>query len=78
MPKSKLTPGQIVRQRRTELGMSLERLAVTADVSSATLGRLERVDVLPKHELVLRIAYVLGIPATDLYAAASPVARAAS
>jgi transcriptional regulator with XRE-family HTH domain len=65
------TPGQVVRQRRRDLGLSTEQLAVSANVSAATIGRLERDEAIPKHAIVMRIANVLGVSAAEIYEAAS-------
>lgn len=68
------TPGQLVRQRRRRLGLSTEQLAVAAGISAATVGRFERDEGIPKHQFVLRIAEVLGMDATEIYAAAERTA----
>lgn len=69
-----LTPGQIVAQRRSEAGLSREQLAVAAGVSSATLGRLERDGVIPKHTILASICRELGIPVVQIYEAIERVA----
>lgn len=69
-----LTPGQIVAQRRSEAGLSREQLAVAAGVSSATLGRLERDGVIPKHTILASICRELGIPVVQIYEAIEAVA----
>lgn len=58
---SELRCGNRVRQRREELGLSRERLAVNSEVSTSTIARLELADKLPGSEALIRIASTLRV-----------------
>lgn len=66
---SKLRYGNRVRERREELGLTRERLAVAADVSTSTVARLELDDKLPSVSKLASIALVLGMTIDELVAA---------
>lgn len=59
------TPGDIVRQRREELGISRERLAVDLNIHSSTIGRLER-GQLPTTTTMVAIAKALGLSLDEI------------
>lgn len=63
---AKLRPGAQVRQRREELGLTREKLAFTAEVSTSTVARLELSDKLPGIAGLIRISRVLGLSLDDL------------
>jgi transcriptional regulator with XRE-family HTH domain len=65
---SKLRCGTRVRQRREEIGLSRERLARDADVSTSTVTRLELNNKLPNTVNLLRIARILNLPLDELVA----------
>lgn len=71
---SELTPREIVRRARLDKNLSREQLAVAAGISSATLGRLERDGVIPKHSILASICRELGIPVVEIYEAIERVA----
>jgi transcriptional regulator with XRE-family HTH domain len=60
------TVGTIVRKRREELGISRERLAAQARVSTSLLRRLEADNHLPRADRLASIARALGVPIGDL------------
>lgn len=66
-----VTIGTKVRALRRELDISSEQLAVRSGTSSSTLGRLERADIVPKVEILERIARELGTDASSLLSEAS-------
>lgn len=63
--------GTKVRTLRKSQNVSAEQLAVRAGVSSSTLGRLERSDILPNLRILERIAEELGTDAPSLLLEAS-------
>jgi transcriptional regulator with XRE-family HTH domain len=60
----------IMRERREQLGLSLRELARRADLDVGTLSKLEAGKTRPSPDSVTAIAHVLGISASDLFAAA--------
>ena len=75
---SKLRPGTRVRQRREEVGLSREKLAFKANVSSSTVARLELSDKLPGSAALIRIAQTLGLSLDELTEMVAPQASAVS
>ncbi|SBS73912.1 hypothetical protein MHPYR_180118 [uncultured Mycobacterium sp.] len=65
---SKLRCGTRVRQRREELGLSRERLAFQAQVSTSLVTRLELDNRLPNTLALLRIAKIIDLPIDELLA----------
>ena len=63
---SKLRCGTKVRDRREQLGISREKLAATADVSTSTVARLELENRIPSTINLLRIARVIDLTLDDL------------
>jgi transcriptional regulator with XRE-family HTH domain len=63
--RERLPLGNRVRKRREELGLTRERLAIVADVSTSMIARLELSNRLPGTERLVRIARVLGISLDD-------------
>lgn len=61
-----MTIGTRIRQLRNDQDLSAEQLAVRAGVSSSTLGRLERADIVPNFRKLERIAAELGTTAAAL------------
>lgn len=57
MPNSTIAGN--VQRRRRDLGLSRERLAVTADTSVSTIQRLERDGRVPSLDILARIARAL-------------------
>lgn len=66
-----MSVGTKVRSLRKEQKLSAEQLAVRAGVSSSTLGRLERSDLIPGVPILERIAAQLGTDASALLSEAS-------
>ncbi|MFV8754216.1 helix-turn-helix domain-containing protein [Nannocystaceae bacterium ST9] len=58
--------GRNIRQRRQDLGLSLEALAETSGVSSTMLSEVERGRKNPTVKLAYQIALALGCSLTDL------------
>ena len=73
-----LTPGTIVRDRREARGLSRERVARLADVSTSLVTRLELQNQIPKVVALTRIATVLDIPLDELVAAIDAAEREAA
>lgn len=60
--------GDVVRARRTELGIGLNDLAGRLGISPGYLSRIERnLDKPPSDEIVQRVAAILGIPLDALF-----------
>lgn len=60
--------GDVVRARRTELGIGLNELAERLGISPGYLSRIERnLDKPPSDEIVERVAAILGIPLDALF-----------
>jgi transcriptional regulator with XRE-family HTH domain len=60
--------GNRMRQRRAELGMSLNDLATATGLHKSFLSRLESGEVRqPAADSLRRIAQALGLPETELY-----------
>lgn len=57
-----------LRLARKAAGLSRDRLAADADISSATVGLLERGSVDPRSETVAKLANALGIDPGSLFA----------
>lgn len=66
-----MSVGTKVRTLRRELDITAEQLAVRAGVSSSTLGRLERADIMPNLRILNRIARELGTDASSLLSEAA-------
>jgi transcriptional regulator with XRE-family HTH domain len=58
--------GAVIRQARTELDMSQEKLALLAEVDRSYLGRVERGDNNVALLTLVRIAKALGLTLTQL------------
>lgn len=58
--------GAVIRQVRTELDMSQEKLALLAEVDRSYLGRVERGDNNVALLTLVRIAKALGLTLTQL------------
>lgn len=66
-----LALGQVVNDRRNEIGMSLRQLAAKTGLDSATVLRLERGDILtPQADTLTSIAEILDLPVSDLFTVA--------
>jgi transcriptional regulator with XRE-family HTH domain len=60
------TPGERIRTAREAVGLSRERLAYEAEVSTSTVARLELSSRLPNALALARIAARVGVPIADL------------
>lgn len=54
-------PGEVIRERRLELGMSTVDLAARAGISLRALGYIERGESWPRLDNAARIAAALGV-----------------
>lgn len=73
-----VSPGQLIRTARQRAGLSQEKLAREADVSTSTVIRLERASQLPNAPALGRIAHRLGVSVDDLVRAQAPVVAGTS
>ncbi|WP_052443063.1 helix-turn-helix domain-containing protein [Streptacidiphilus neutrinimicus] len=55
-----MTPGELVRERRMELGWSQARLATAAATTQAVVSRIERGEASPTVDMLLRLAQAMG------------------
>ena len=70
-PRKKRAPeavafGKVVREQRTALGWTQERLAEEAGVAAIHVGFVERGENVPKLTMILRIAKALGVRPGEL------------
>lgn len=70
--------GTRLRAKRTAAGLSREKLAVRADLSVATLARIEGGDYRPRLASLEALAAALGTTAADLLAPAEDGPEAAA
>ena len=68
-PKHRRLLGESVRAKRKEAGLSQERLAEKADLSTVFISRIERGVESPSLDNLVRIAKALGVRVRDLVAA---------
>jgi transcriptional regulator with XRE-family HTH domain len=62
--------GKLLRQRRTELGLSLHAVAELAGIGKAQLSRIETGERSPKPDTLAALGTALDTPLADLYEAA--------
>ena len=62
--------GQLLRDRRQQMGLGLNELARRAGVDQAGLARTEHGSKVPSPETLSALAAALGLPLADLYEAA--------
>ena len=63
--------GQLLKARREKCGLSTHRLAHAAEMDQATISRLEAGSITaPRPDKLSRIAQVLGITGSDIFALA--------
>ncbi|MDW8052594.1 MAG: helix-turn-helix transcriptional regulator [Armatimonadota bacterium] len=66
--------GQLVRERRRELGLSIDALCYKAGISPRVVLLLERYGIEPRTQRVKeKLAAVLGIPVSELFPEAEEV-----
>ena len=53
------TFGEYIKQRRTELGFPLRKVASHLDIDTSTLGKIEREERVLSNELVFPLAEIL-------------------
>lgn len=59
--------GEAVKTKRKALGMSVEDLAQTADVTPRYIYKIEAGERMPRMDVALRIIFVLRIEIKELY-----------
>lgn len=59
--------GALVRKRRTDLGLSLEQVAVLCDVSVNTVHKVETGALVPRDYLRAAVSFALALEVTDLW-----------
>lgn len=72
-----LTLGRRIRERRTELGLTLEQLATTIDRAASQVSAIENGKREPRLPLLRAIAQALGVSVDDLLRDEAPTERAA-
>lgn len=71
MTNSKTTLGQLVRDRREALGLSLRQLGQRIGTTDTTVMRIESGEIAnPRGEVLRALAEALEVPSADLFAAA--------
>jgi len=68
MTTSDQTLASVIRRMRTDLGVTQEGLAFRAEVTVATLSRIERGVTNPAWTTVVKIAQALGVTPRELVA----------
>lgn len=66
IPKHRRLLGEAVRAKRKEAGLSQEKLAEKADLSTVFISRVERGRESPSVDNLVKIAKALGIRVRDL------------
>ena len=59
--------GEIIRQQRITVPLTLQELAATSGVSSSHLGRIERGERFPSASILRRVAKPLGFEEDELF-----------
>jgi len=70
------TFGQVIRERRRQLGLTQQKVAEKIEASTPYVGHLEAGKRHPSDKIVARLANVLGFEGRSLYFLAHPRARA--
>jgi transcriptional regulator with XRE-family HTH domain len=60
------TVGQIIRNKRENLGLLLRQVAAYADIDQAILSKIERNERKPTKDLILKIAEILQLDKQEL------------
>jgi transcriptional regulator with XRE-family HTH domain len=68
------TFGQMIRQRRRQLGWTQREVALGAGTSIPYIGHLEANKRHPSERVLLRLSNILGLDLRDLYLIANPLA----
>jgi transcriptional regulator with XRE-family HTH domain len=66
IPKHRRLLGEAVRAKRKEAGLSQEKLAEKADLSTVFISRIERGRESPTVDNLVKIARALGVRVRDL------------
>ena len=67
MNRSTAKLGQLIKQQRVTVPLTLQELAVSAGVSSSHLGRIERGERFPSAQILRKIARPLGFAEDELF-----------
>ena len=67
MREKPINLGQLIKQQRISLPMTLQELAAAAGVSSSHLGRIERGERFPSGQILRKIAAPLGFDEDELF-----------
>lgn len=67
MPEANINLGEILKQKRLSLPLTLRELSVVSGVSTSHLGRIERGDRFPSGSVLRRIAEPLGFTEDELF-----------
>ena len=59
--------GEVIRQQRAMMALTLQELAASSGVSSSHLGRIERGERFPSARILRRIAKPLGFEENELF-----------
>jgi len=59
--------GEIIRQRRVTIPLTLQELSASSEVSTSHLGRVERSERFPSASILRRIAKPLGLEEVELF-----------
>lgn len=55
-----MTPGELIRARRLANGLSQKQLALRAGSTQASISRLERDEISPSYDTIVRLLAVMG------------------
>jgi len=67
MQENPIDLGQLIKQQRISLPMTLQELAAASGVSSSHLGRIERGERFPSGQILRKIAGPLGFDEDELF-----------
>ena len=74
----KINLGEVIKQQRVMMSLTLQELASKAGVSSSHLGRIERGERFPSAHVLRKIAKPLGFEENELFALAGYLSPRAS
>jgi transcriptional regulator with XRE-family HTH domain len=67
LEEGKINLGEILRQQRLTMSLTLQELATKSAVSASHLGRIERAERFPSASILRRIAKPLGFEENELF-----------
>jgi transcriptional regulator with XRE-family HTH domain len=67
VPEANINLGELLKQKRLSLPLTLRELSVRSGVSTSHLGRIERGDRFPSGSVLRRIAEPLGFTEDELF-----------